>query len=176
MISTAWNSNMVCSFSSAETKWLPLLHCLGLLIDKKNYSDTELLNMPWAAKCKLTQSDPITYSRYFNHKVQKFLNDVLCNKAQPIGRIKDYFYLVEFHHIHMLVWIKDAFSISKHTVDKVTDFVDLYVTCKKMMKWQNWLIIKHTGLLIHAKKRSCNLSIWVSIAPIGTNHDFAWTG
>lgn len=42
-----------CSFSSAETKWLPLLHCLGLLIDKKNYSDTELLNMPWAAKCKL---------------------------------------------------------------------------------------------------------------------------
>lgn len=31
----------------------------------------------------------------------------------------------------MLVWIKDAPSISKHTVDKVTDFVNLYVTCKK---------------------------------------------
>lgn len=53
----------------------------------------------------------------------------------------------------MLVWIKDAPSISKHTVDKDTDFVNLYVTCKKMMKWQIWLIIKHTGMLIHAKKK-----------------------
>lgn len=57
-------------------------------------------------------------------------------RPQPIGKIKDYFYRVEFQqrgspHIHMLVWIKDAPSISKHTVDKVTDFVNLYVTCQK---------------------------------------------
>lgn len=57
-----------CSFSSAETKWLPLFHCLGKLIDMKDYSDEELLNMPWAEKCRLIKSDPVTCSRYFHHK------------------------------------------------------------------------------------------------------------
>lgn len=31
----------------------------------------------------------------------------------------------------MLVWIKDVFLIFKYIVDKVIDFVNLYVICKK---------------------------------------------
>jgi hypothetical protein len=125
-----------CSFSSAEIKWLPLLHCLGILTDKKDYSQTGLLNMPWATKCRLIRSDPVTCSRYFDHKVQRFLSNVLFSKAQPIGNIKDYFYRVEFQqrgspHIHMLVWVNDAPSISTHTDEEVAKFIDSYITCKK---------------------------------------------
>lgn len=34
-----------CSFSAAETKWIPLLRCLGELIENVSYSDDEILNM-----------------------------------------------------------------------------------------------------------------------------------
>lgn len=85
-----------CSFSSAETKWLPLLHSLGLLINKEDYTESELLNMPWKEKCNLIKSDPITCTRYFDHKVQMFINNVLKSKINSIGKIIDYFYRVEF--------------------------------------------------------------------------------
>lgn len=125
-----------CSFSSAETKWLPLLRCLGLLIDKKDYSDTDLLNMPWLEKCRLIKSDPITCSRYFDHKVQMFINNVLRSQSSPIGKISDFFYRVEFQqrgspHIHMLVWVQDALILSKGNDEEVVNFIDSYVTCKK---------------------------------------------
>lgn len=84
---------------------------------------------------------------------------MFCNKAQPVSKIKDYFCCVEFKqrgspHIHILVWIKDAPLISNHT-DEATDFVNLYITCKKIMNWQISLIVKHPGIcmLIHAAKK-----------------------
>lgn len=111
-----------CSFSSAETKWLLLLHSLGLLINKEDYTESELLNMPWKEKCNLIKSDPITCTRYFDHKVQMFINNVLKSKINPIGKILDYFYRVEFQqrgspHIHMLIWIENVPSVSTHSCE-----------------------------------------------------------
>jgi hypothetical protein len=125
-----------CSFSSAETKWLPLLHCLGSLIDKKDYSDSDLLEMSWQEKCRLIRSDPVTCSRYFDHKVHLFINNVLRCKSRPIGNIKDFFYRVEFQqrgspHIHMLVWVDNAPSLSRGNDDEVVNFIDSYVTCSR---------------------------------------------
>lgn len=34
------------------------------------------------------------------------------------------------------------------------------------MKWQIWLVIKHTCMLIHATKISCNFSIWFPLPPL----------
>ena len=61
---------------------------------------------------------------------------ILGSKTPPIVKIKDYFYRVEFQqrgspHIHMLVWVNNAPSISKNTVEEIADFVNLYITCKK---------------------------------------------
>ena len=33
---------LLCSFSSAQTKWIHLLRILGKLVDEKEYSDSEL--------------------------------------------------------------------------------------------------------------------------------------
>ena len=36
-----------CSFSAAETKWIPLLHTLGQLVENDTYTDEDLLSMSW---------------------------------------------------------------------------------------------------------------------------------
>ena len=98
----------LCSFSSAETRWLPLLHCLGLLIDTRNYTNDELQDMSGIDKCRLIKSDPVLCTKCFDNKVHMFINDVLKSVLNPIGKMKDFFYRVEFQqrgspHIHMLV-------------------------------------------------------------------------
>lgn len=54
-----------CSFSSAETKWKPLLRTLGQLVDGRISSDDELLDMSWNENCRLIKSDPVTCTRFF---------------------------------------------------------------------------------------------------------------
>lgn len=124
-----------CSFSAAETKWEPLLKSLTKLLYNKDITLEAAKDLSWQEKCKLIKSDPVTCARYFDHRVQIFIKDVLKHSSQPIGEIADFFYRVEFQqrgspHIHMLVWVKGA---PVHGVDNDTTiaaFVDKYVTCK----------------------------------------------
>ena len=81
--------------------------------DGIDYSEKELENLSWQEKTKLVQKDQVTCSRYFDHRVQEFLNTVLKSSCEPIGKLLDYFYRVEFQqrgspHIHMLFWIENA--------------------------------------------------------------------
>ena len=69
----------------------------------------------------------------FDHRFKRFLHDVILSPAQPIGKVKDYFYRVEFQnrgspHIHMLMWIEDAKMFEKNSDDEVTAFIDDYIT------------------------------------------------
>ncbi|CAC5394741.1 unnamed protein product [Mytilus coruscus] len=65
------------SLSSADTNWKDLLRILGKLNDGKDYTDNELEEMDWNQKSKLVQKDPVTCSRYFDYRVQQFINLVL---------------------------------------------------------------------------------------------------
>ena len=47
-------------------------------------------------KCILIKSDPVTFARYFQHGFQTFMINVMKNKLNPIGKIVDFFYRVEF--------------------------------------------------------------------------------
>ena len=96
------------SLSAADTRWTDLLKMLAKLNDGIDYSEKELEHLSWQEKTKLVQKDPVTCSRYFDHRVQEFLNTVLKSSCEPIGKLLDYFYRVEFQqrgspHIHMLV-------------------------------------------------------------------------
>lgn len=102
-----------CSFSAAETKWIPLLKTLGQLVENVSYTDEDLLSMSWEHKSKLIKADPVTCARYFDFRFHKFFAEVLCHNTNPIGIIEDHFYRIEFQqrgspHVHMLLWIKDA--------------------------------------------------------------------
>ena len=73
MIRQLGPASLFCSFSSAETQWIHLLTILGKLVDNKEYTDNELENLNWEHKSRLIQSDPVTYARYFDYQVHKFL-------------------------------------------------------------------------------------------------------
>ena len=129
-------ATLFCSFSSAETKWMYLLKILGRLVDQKDYTDDELENLNWEGKCRLIQSDPVTCGRHFDFQFNIFLKKFLLNEIAPLGKIKDWFYRVEYQqrgspHVHMLIWLEDApvFGVDKD--EDVSSFIDKIITCRK---------------------------------------------
>jgi DNA replication protein DnaC len=122
------------SMSAAETHWTELLHCLGKILDDKDYSQDDLESMTWQTKSRLIRSDPVNTARYFDHRVQVFINVFLQSKMDPLGKVCDLFYRVEFQqrgspHIHGLLWIEDAPIYGVDTNDKIEEFVDRHITC-----------------------------------------------
>ena len=78
-----------------------------------------------------------------------------CN---PIGKITDYYYRVEFQqrgspHIHCLFWIEDAPVIDKNTDEEVVEFIDKYVTCELPTQDETLLDIV-TSVQTHSKRHS----------------------
>ncbi|MCG8076810.1 MAG: AAA family ATPase [Candidatus Thiodiazotropha taylori] len=122
------------SLSAADTRWSDLLKMLAKLNDAVDYSDEDIEALTWQERTKLVQKDPVTCSRYFDHRVQEFLNTVLKSDYQPVGKITDFFYRVEFQqrgspHIHMLVWIENSPKFEKNSDEEIVKFVDQYLTC-----------------------------------------------
>ena len=129
-------ASLFCSFSSAETKWNHLLRILGKLIDHKDKSDEELDNLTWEEKSRLIQSDPVTCARHYDFQFNTFLKDVLMSELAPLGKIKDWFYRVEYQqrrspHVHMLIWPDNApvFGVDKD--EDVVAYIDRVITCSK---------------------------------------------
>ena len=67
------------SLSATVTRWTDLLRMLAKLSDAIEYSEKELDVMTWQEKTKLVQKDPVTCSRYFEHRVKELLNTFLKN-------------------------------------------------------------------------------------------------
>ena len=141
------------SFSSAETRWEHLLKILGRTVKGKELSDEEIRKLTWQQKCELIQQDPVTCARHFDHQVQGLIHRLLQNKLNPVGKVSDFFYKVEFQmrgspHIHMLLWIKDAPKLEDGNEEDVVNFIDQHVTCAR---GEDDLI----GRQDHAHSRTC---------------------
>ena len=144
------------SLSAADTRWTDLLRILAKLNDGNEYSEKELEDLTWQEKTKLVQKDPVTCSRYFDHRVQEFINTVLKSSCEPIGKVLDYFYRVEFQqrsspHIHMLVWIENAPTLETNSEEEIVQFVDQYLTCNT----DNENTVNLVGLQSHKRSRTC---------------------
>ena len=146
------------SLSAADTRWTDLLKMLATLNDGIEYSETELERLTWQEKTKLVQKDPVTCSRYFDHRVQEFLNTILKSSSEPIGKVLDYFYRVEFQqrgspHIHMLVWVENAPTLETKSEQEIIEFVDQYLsnTCNS----DNEKTANLVNLQSHKHSRTC---------------------
>jgi len=122
------------SLSAADTRWTDLLQILGRLVDKKEYTDQELKDMDWESRTRLVRADPVTCARFFDNRLQLFLNHVLKSDLHPIGRIKDSFVRIEFQqrgspHAHIMFWIHDAPKVDHSSPEEVTVFIDQHVSC-----------------------------------------------
>ncbi|XP_062409039.1 uncharacterized protein LOC134100005 [Sardina pilchardus] len=119
------------SFSSADLRWPEMLNSI-LRIEGKH---TSVDDLDWSDKCGLIRRNPVTAARMFDHRWHCFLRDVIMSPAEPIGKIKDYFYRVEFQqrgspHVHCLFWVENAPKIDKESDDEVAQFIDTYITCE----------------------------------------------
>ncbi|XP_061178430.1 uncharacterized protein LOC133187077 [Saccostrea echinata] len=142
------------SLSAADTRWNDLIRALGVLNDGKEYTDEEINSMTWFEKSKLVQKDPITCSRYFDHRFRMFMNSVLRSDHHPIGIVKDFFYRTEFQqrgspHIHMIVWIQNAPKYHENNEQEIVTYVDSYLKCEK--NEDNVL----TDLQVHKHSQTC---------------------
>ena len=144
------------SLSAADTRWTDLLKMLAKLNGDADLTDTDIEKLTWQEKTKLVQKDPVTCSRYFDHRVHEFLNTVLKSNCEPIGKVKDYFYRVEFQqrgspHIHMLVWVENAPTLDSNSEGEIVEFVDQYLTCSAE-KNETLELVK---LQTHKHSRTC---------------------
>ena len=71
----------------------------------------------------------------FDRRVKEFLTNVILSSANPISKVKDYFYRVEFQqrgapNIQCLFWVENAPGLDTDSDDEVLEFVDKYIKCK----------------------------------------------
>ena len=126
------------SFSSAETRWTHLLQILSKSVHNKSLTEQEVSELSWHEKSELIKKDPVTCARHFDHQVKKLVNNVLQNSQNPVGKVVDFFYKVEFQmrgspHIHMLAWTEGApiLDETKESKVEVTRFVDEHIICSR---------------------------------------------
>uniref|UniRef100_A0AAX7UK93 ATP-dependent DNA helicase n=1 Tax=Astatotilapia calliptera TaxID=8154 RepID=A0AAX7UK93_ASTCA len=143
-----------CSFSSADMRWTNLLYSI-----LKQQGRTETVEqLEWADRCDLLRRNPVTAARMFDFRWHCFLKEVLMSPLHPIGKIKDYFYRVEFQqrgspHVHCLFWIENAPQIDKNTDEEVIQFIDEYVTCELPSQDETLLDIV-SSVQQHSKRHS----------------------
>ena len=145
------------SLSAADTRWKDLLIILGQFVDHKTYTSDEIEEMDWEDKCRLIRSDPVTCSRYFDNRVNEFLNYVLKSSHNPLGKVTDYFTRIEFQkrgspHVHMLLWVQDAPKYEVDSDDKITAFIDSHVSCTSDVPEDQ---SKYVGYQNHKHSKTC---------------------
>ena len=99
-------------------------------MDKEDYSDEYIQHeMTLNHKCALVAAHPAAASRYFNHRLQKFMQLIITGPHSPLGKVADFFYRVEFQkrgspHIHGFLWIENAPNIRTATDEEICAYVD----------------------------------------------------
>ncbi|XP_071943751.1 uncharacterized protein [Antedon mediterranea] len=144
------------SFSSADFRWKEIMTTLlSQTGDQRNIDELE-----WTDKCNLLKSNPVTVARMFDKRFHTFLKRVILSEANPIGKVIDYFYRIEFQmrgspHVHMLVWVENAPVFGLDEDKKIVDFVDKYISCAVPCKIvdpeMNEIV---SSVQIHSKKHS----------------------
>ncbi|XP_033756117.1 uncharacterized protein LOC117338862 [Pecten maximus] len=144
------------SLSSADTRWNELLKTLAVLSGTP-CSDQQIRNMTWSEKVKLVQKDPVTCSRYFDQRVQVFMNTVLKSEHAPIGSVTDTFQRIEFQnrgspHVHMMIWTENAPKYNIDSEEDIIRYVDKHVTCSLAVDDDMQEFIK---MQVHKHSKTC---------------------
>lgn len=72
--------NFFITLSSAETQWNELLKILMKVAKNIDISKENAENLSFEAKAKLIRNDPVTCTRYFDHRIRHFLNLIKSKK------------------------------------------------------------------------------------------------
>ncbi len=148
-----------CSFSSADMRWPEVINTLL----KQQGDCRSIEELDWNDKCMLLKSNPVTVARIFDRRFHMFLKEVILSEAQPIGKVVDYFYRIEFQlsgsqHTHCLFWIENAPKLDTDKDEEVIKFIDKYVSCKMPSEVEDFKlndILSHVQMHSRKHSKSC---------------------
>ena len=146
------------TLSAADMQWPEVIQTIAAQYGT-HYTADEVPNLPWETKCMWLRSNPVTAARNFNHRLEKFFNDFIKSKAQPLGEIVDSVTRIEFQsrgspHAHCLLWVHNAPKLGYDDDKDVTSFIDKYVDCNQPRP-EHELHSKVTKLQKHSCSARC---------------------
>lgn len=93
MIRQLGTPTFFCTFSAAEMCWSKVITAIKAQPGEQiNFS-----KLDWMMKCEILQSNPVTVMRMFEKPLDALMTHLLLSPAQPVGKVEDYFYRVEFY-------------------------------------------------------------------------------
>ncbi|XP_078786332.1 uncharacterized protein LOC144981283 isoform X1 [Oryzias latipes] len=131
MIRQLGTPTFFCTFSAAEMRWPEVITA----VKRQQGEQVDFEALDWSEKCEILRSNPVCVMRLFDKRVECLFRDLLCSDAQPLGKVIDFFYRVEFQHrgsphIHMMLWIDQAPQVEVNSDQTVCDFVDRYISAQ----------------------------------------------
>ncbi|KAL3987884.1 ATP-dependent DNA helicase PIF1 [Sarotherodon galilaeus] len=119
------------SCDAAEMRWPEVIEA----ITRQQGEQVNFEGLDWSAKCDILRSNPVTTMRMFDKRVEALFRDLLLSPAEPLGKVIDYFYRVEFQHrgsphIHCLLWVEGAPVFEEDDDQTVVDFINKYITAQ----------------------------------------------
>ena len=118
------------TFRAADCRWVEIDNATLEQQSKAPISPEEHSDTDWKTHCQNIFSNSVIAARMFDHRVKKFIRDVIQSHAQSIGNVfSTFFYRTDFQqrgwpNIHMLVWVQDAPDPYKVSDNEITDFLD----------------------------------------------------
>ncbi|XP_072042907.1 uncharacterized protein [Amphiura filiformis] len=150
------------TFSAADRRWIEISNAILILEGKPPMTAEQHKNMTWDDHVNIIMSNPAAAAKMFQQRVHIFIKNVIRSKANPIGKVEDFYYRTEFQqrgwpHVHMVVWVKDAPQFDKDSDAKVTEFVDKYISCELPPESDTELHEIVTSVQVHTKNhtKSC---------------------
>ena len=121
------------TLSAADLHWVEMITAIGHQIGRQ-YTRSEVLDMPIKERNELLKENPITAVRIFHHRVHAFFTHVICK--HPTLKVSDYIIKIEFQargspHAHCILWVDGAPRINVDADEVVTAFIDTYITAQK---------------------------------------------
>ncbi|CAJ1085629.1 uncharacterized protein LOC117832690 isoform X2 [Xyrichtys novacula] len=119
------------TFSAAEMRWPEVIIAIKL----QQGEEVNFEELDWSTKCDILRSNPVTTMRMFDKRVEALYRDLIMSPAQPLGKVFDFFWRLEFQHrgsphIHGLLWVEGAPVFERDSDKTVCDFVSKHISAQ----------------------------------------------
>ena len=120
------------TLSCADLHWNELVEIISKL-QGCTLSDDEIETMNYHDRTNILNSNPVLLMRHFQYRVETFFKEIVIDG--PLGKVKYYAIRVEFQvrgspHIHSLLWVLNAPTLTKDNKNEYITFVDSVIKCE----------------------------------------------
>ena len=121
------------TLSADDNNWTDLMVVLSKC-KGQNLSEEQASELSPSEKRALMTTNPVVTARHFAHRFQCLSREVIKGTGQPIGKVLDFFWRIEFQlrgspHVHSMWWIKDAPNLDTATGRQVApQYIDRYIS------------------------------------------------